>query len=172
MFLLVWSSDKAQQCGQTLEREFDQPVRIVANLEQACQELKANVFFAVLVDQLLCEAWPSQAEFVFQHLGSAAPITVNFAISDLDRIVRAVGTSLEQRKREMQIARRQACSALNADLKDDLTALFLSCGLGLQDATLPGHAAEQIRQIEEIAKHMKQTLLAEDVQEMTTAAHA
>jgi len=172
MFLLVWSSDKAQQCGQTLEREFDQPVRIVANLEQACQELKANVFFAVLIDQLLCEAWPSQAEFIFQHLGSAAPITVNFAISDLDRIVRAVGTSLEQRKREIQIARRQACSALNADLKDDLTALFLSCGLGLQDATLPGHAAEQIRQIEEIAKHMKQTLLAEDVQEMTTAAHA
>jgi len=34
------------------------------------------------------------------------------------------------------------------------------------------HATEKIRRIEEIAKHMKQTLLAEDVQEMTTAAHA
>ena len=172
MLLLAWSSDKAQQCARALEQEFDEPVRIASSLEQASQELKANDFSAVLLDQFLCEAWPSQADFVFQHVGSATPVIVNFAISAMDRIVRTVRASLEQSKREMQMARRQACSALNADLKDDLTALLLSCGLELQDQALPAHAAEQLRRIEAIAKDMQQKLLGVDVKEMTTAAHA
>lgn len=172
MFLLVWSSEKAQQCAQVLEHDFNEPVRIASNLEQAREELKANAFSAVLLDQLLYEAWPNQAEFVFHHLGSAAPVIVNFAISAMDRIVRTVRTSLEQRKREMQVAREQACAALDAELKDSLTAILLSCGLGLQDQPLPAHAAQQIRRIQEIAKDMQQTLLGEDLKEMTTAAHA
>jgi hypothetical protein len=172
MFLLAWSSEKAQQCAQVLERDFNESVRIVSNLEQAREELKANAFSAVLLDQLLYEAWPTQAEFVFQHLGSAAPVIVNFGISSMDRIVRTVHTSLEQRKREMQIARQQACAALDAELKDSVTALLLSCGLGLQDQPLPANAAEQIRRIQEIAKDMQQKLLGEDVRERTTAAHA
>lgn len=172
MFLLVWSSEKAQQCAQVLEHDFNEPVRVVSNLEQAREELKANAFSAVLLDQLLYEAWPNQAEFVFQHLGSAAPVIVNFGISAMDRIVRTVRTSLEQRKREMQIARQQACTALDAELKDSLTTILLSCGLGLQDQPLPSRAAEQIRRIQEIAKDMQQKLLGEDVRERTTAAHA
>lgn len=172
MLLLAWSSDKAQQCASALEQEFDQPVRIVSSLEQATQQLKANDFSAVLLDQFLCEAWPSQADLVFQHVGSATPVIMNFAISAMDRIVRTVRTSLEQSKREMQMARQQACSALNAGLKDDLTALLLSCGLELQDEALPAHAAEQLRRIEAIAKNMQQKLSGEDVKKFTTAAHA
>ena len=172
MFLLVWSSEKAQQCARVLEHDFNEPVRIVPNFDQAREELNTNAFSAVLLDQLLYEAWPSQAEFVFQHLGSAAPVIVNFGISTTDRVVRTVHTSLEQRRREMQIARQQACVALNAELKDNVTALLLSCGMGLQDQLLPAHTAEQIRRIQEIAKNMQRKLLGEDVKEMTTAAHA
>ena len=171
MFLLLWSSDKAQLCAQSLEREFDQPVRIVASLDQACEELKANVYSAVLVDQLQYESWPGQADFLFQHVGSAAPVVVNFGVCAIDRVVRTVRTSLERRSREMEIARQNACLALNAALKDDLTALFLSCGIGLQDPTLSVHAAEQMRRIEQIGKGMQQKLSVEDAR-ITAAAHA
>src|SRR5690348_3507653 len=100
MILLIWSSERAHDCAKAMEHALQQPVRIVPTLEEGCQELQSDTFSAVLLDQWLCEAAPAKADFLFQHLGGAVPIPVNFAISAVDRVVRAVRAALEHRTRE------------------------------------------------------------------------
>jgi len=134
-------------------------------------ELKSGGFSAVLLDQWIYENTPAKADFVFQHVGSAAPVIVNFAISSTDRVVRTVRTCLEQRNRETQVARRQACLALRAELKDELTALALCCGTCLQDPALTPHAVERIKHIEEIGHEIEQKLQAKEQKEAMAAAH-
>ena len=172
MILLIWSAERAVECAQVIERTLDQPVRIVSNLDNACEELKSGMYSAVLVDQWIYENSPSKADFVFQHLGSAAAIIVNFAISANDRVVRTVKTSLEQRRREMEMARRQACSALNLELKDELTALALCCGSCLDDPTLPAAAVEQLKRIDQIGKEIERKLQPEQKREAVAGAQA
>jgi len=172
MILLIWSSERAKECVETIQHALDRPVQIASNLEEASAELKAHTFSAVLLDQSLCEASPLQADSLLQHLGSAAPVIVNFAISNLDRVVRTVRTALAQRRREMQIARTEARSMLRKELNDELSALFLVCETGLQDPTLNAHTLEQMKQIDEIGKHIRQKLQAEKAEEIASAAHA
>ena len=171
MILLIWSSERAAGCAQTIEGALDQPVRTVSSLDQACEELKSGSFSAVLLDQWIYENTPAKADFVFQHLGSAAPVIVNFAISSIDRVVRTARTCLEQRNREIQVARRQACLALRGELKDELTALALCCGTCLQDPALTPKAAERIKHIENIGHEIEHKLQAEEQNEAMAAAH-
>jgi hypothetical protein len=154
-----------------MERELDRPVRIASNLEDASAELKASTFSAVLLDQSLYEALPLQIDSVLQHLGSAAPIIVNFAISNLDRVVRTVRIALAQRRREIQMARLEACAKLRNELNDDLSALILVCETGLQDPTLNPQTVEQMKHIDEIGKNIRQKLEAEK-REIAAAACA
>jgi hypothetical protein len=154
-----------------MERELDRPVRIASNLEDACAELKASTFSAVLLDQSLYEALPLQIDSVLQHLGSAAPVIVNFAISNLDRVVRTVRIALAQRRREIQMARLEACAKLRNELNDDLSALILVCETGLQDPTLNPQTVEQMKHIDEIGKNIRQKLEAEK-REIAAAACA
>jgi hypothetical protein len=172
MILLIWSSERAQDCAKAVEQAFQQPVRIVSSLEQASEELMAGTFSAVLLDQWACETTPAKADFVFQHLGGAVPVTVNFAISAVDRVVRAVRTALEHRNRETHLARQNACAILRAELKDDVTALLLSCGIALQEPTLTETAAERVKMIEEVANQIRRKLLASEGDQASCAAHA
>jgi hypothetical protein len=162
MILLIWSSEKAPACARVLEHGLEQPVRIVSNLDQACEELKAASFLAVLLDQGTYEGSPSKADFVFQYLGAATAVVVNFAITGIDRVVRMVRIALNQRNCEMRRARQIACSLLKAELKDDITALLLCCGIAIQDPTLTPQASEHVKKIEEIANQIRKTLLTED----------
>ena len=172
MILLIWSSERAQDCAKAIEHAFERPVRIVSNLERGCEELQSGTFSAVLLDQWICEAAPAKADFLFQHLGSTVPVTVNFAISAVDRVVRVVRAALEHRNRETHLARQNACSILRAELKDDVTALLLSVGIALQEATLKEQAAERVRKIEEVAHHIRRKLLASEGEPSSSAAHA
>lgn len=170
MILLIWPTERAAECAQVIERTLDQPVRIVPNLDDACEELKSGMYSAVLLDQWIYENSPSKAEFVFQHLGSAAAIIVNFAISASDRVVRTVRTSLEQRKREMERARLQACAELNGELKEKLTALALCCGTCLDEPTLSAQAVEQLKRIQQIGKEIELKLRPEQKREAVAGA--
>jgi hypothetical protein len=172
MILLIWSSDRAQECANAIEGEFEQPVRIVSNLDQACEALKSSSFSAVLLDQWMYEGSPGKADLVFQHLGAAVPVIVNFATNAMDRVVRTLRSALEQRKREMNAARQNARVLLLGELKDELTALLLACGMALREPALSAQASGQIRTIEEIANRIRQKLLAEKENQASVAARA
>ena len=171
MILLVWSSERSRDCAKALELAFQQPVQTVPNFEQACEKLKSNTFAAVLVDQSGCENAPGQADFLFQHLGGAVPVVVNFAISGVDRVVRSTRAALEHRVRETFLARQNARAILRSELKDNVTALLLCCGIALQEPGLTETAVLRFKQVEEIANELRRKLLAAD-EKQATAAHA
>jgi hypothetical protein len=162
MILLIWSSDRAQDCARAIERAFQRQVRVVSNLQQACAHLQSEEYSAVLVDQWITEAEPGQADFLFHHLGTAAPVFVNFGISGVERIVRELRAALNRRGRETMLARHNARVALRNELKDEVTALLLCCGIALSEPGLDEATVARLQTIDEVANKIKEKLTISD----------
>jgi hypothetical protein len=47
---------------------------------------------------------------------------------------------------------------MRAELKDDVTALLLSCGIALSEPGIPSSTKSHLEKIEGLAKHMKEKL--------------
>ena len=162
MILLIWSSERAQDCAAAIERAFQQPVRVVASLPEACDRLQNEEYSAVLIDQWITEGEPGQADYLFHHLGTAAPVFVNFGISGIERIVRELRAAFNRRGREHMLARHNARITLRDELKDDLTALLLSCGMALGEPGLNEATVSRLRNIEDAANRIRYKLAASD----------
>jgi hypothetical protein len=158
MILLIWSSDRAQDCARAIERAFQRQVRVVSDLQQACEHLLTEEYSAVLIDQWITEVEPGQADFLFHHLGTAAPVFVNFGISGVERIVRELRAALNRRGRETMLARHNARIALRNELKDEVTALLLSCGIALSEPGPDETTLTRLRCINEVANRIKDKL--------------
>lgn len=116
----------------------------------------------MLVDQWLTEADPAQADFLFHHLGTAAPVFVNFGISGVERVVRELRAAFNRRGRETMLARHNARIVLHNELKDDVTAILLACGMALAEPGLTESALARIRSIDEAANRIKEKLAVEE----------
>ena len=162
MILLIWSSERAQDCARAIESMFQQPVKVVSTLEQASKALQAEEFSAVLVDQWITEAEPGQADYLIHHLGGAGPVFVNFGISGIERILRELRAALNHRSRETILAQQNARTVLWNSLKDDVTALLLCCGVILDDPALDRGVAVRVKTIETVAGRIKEKLAAEE----------
>ena len=158
MILLVWSSERAQDCARAIEETFQQRVHVAPTLLEGCEHLKLEEYAAVLVDQWITEVEPGQADYLFHHLGTAVPVFVNFGISGVERILRELRAAFNRRGRETMLARHHARLALRNELKDDVTALLLSCGLAMAEPGLSETAILRLKQAEEAANQIKSKL--------------
>ena len=122
---------------------------MASSLHQGCERLRSDEFSAVIVDQWVTEAEPEPTSVLFDHLGPAVPVFVNFGISGVERILRELRAALSRRGREMVL-----------ELKDDVTALLLSCDVALGECT--GTAAERITKIKELAYQLRNKLAVSD----------
>ena len=84
--------------------------------------------------------------------------TVNFAISGIDRIVRDTKTALARRQREELVARRSAERAIWSELREDVTAMLLSCDLALAVPNVPTSALEKLRSVHDLACQIRTRL--------------
>jgi hypothetical protein len=82
--------------------------RSCPGLPVASNKLREREYDAVILDQFLMKAEPEESDQLLQHLGTATPVYVNFAISGVERVVRETRTSLARRQREEQVARKSA----------------------------------------------------------------
>jgi len=119
----------------------------------------------------MTDAEPGQADFLFHHLGTTAPVFVNFGVSGVERIVRELRAAFNRRERETMLARQNARIAVRDELKDDVTALLLSCGIALNEPDLGESILARLRTIEEIASKIKEKLtVSEEESSSATAA--
>ena len=162
MILLITPSGRGQECGKALEEATSQPVHVAESLRQAVIRLRAEEYSAVVIDQCLLELEPDQSEMVLQHIGTAIPVHINFAISGIERVVRELRAALHRRKREELVARQAAEQVLCSELKDAVTAMLLSCELALQVPNLPVPAAEKIRTVHQLARELRTRLAHSD----------
>jgi hypothetical protein len=172
MILLIWASQRAADCAKAIEQTFQQPVKCVSTLAQGCTSLQEEEFAAVLVDPWIADADPVQADYLIHHLGGAALVFVNFAISGVERVLREVRAAFHRHSREVMLAHENARILLWDTLKDDLTAILLCCGVIREDPAISGGVEVRVKTIEEIACRMKDKLAATEKAAQTHAAHA
>jgi len=107
-------------------------------------------------------AEPDEGEPMPQHLGAAFPVNVNCAISSIERTVREGRSALSRRVREEEIARASAARAIWSELKEDITAILLSCDLLVASNELPATMASKIQIIHDLATRMRGKLAPSD----------
>ena len=170
MILLIWSSERAKDCARLIEDTFQQRVQVAATLHEGCDRLRLEDYAAVLVDQWITEVEPGQADYLFHHLGTAVPVFVNFGISGMERVLRELRAAFNRRGRETMLARHNARLALRNELKDDVTALLLSCGLVLEEPGVNEAVVARLKQVEQAAIQIKSKLALSGGEENTVAA--
>lgn len=158
MILLVWASEKAREIAPAIAERLKQEVRIAANLQKGCELLRGGGYSAVLVDQWISEAEPARTDLLFECLGDAVPLFINFAINNQERVLRELRAALQRRERESALVRQSAQVALRDELKDDVTALLLSCGVAMRESGLTETVNVRLQQIKQVADQIQSRL--------------
>ena len=160
MILLITSSVRSQECAHAIQAATGHPTHAASTLREAGSKLREQEYLAVIIDQFLLEAEPDESDQMLQHLGTAIPVYVNFAISGVERVVREIRTALSRRQREEQVARRSAEQAMWSELKESVTALLLSCDLALSVPGVPAPAVDKLRVMHDLACQIRERLAA------------
>ena len=129
MLLVITPSAKARGCAQAIQQVTSEETHVAANSSQALARLRAQEYVAVLIDQAFLETEPVESDMVLEHIGTAVPVHVNFAINNMDRVARELRAALQRHQKEVRLVRQEVQHALRNELKGTVTALLLSCEL-------------------------------------------
>ncbi len=155
MILLITPSERGQQCADFLQGATGEQTQWAKDLQGAVQHLREQTYSAVVIDQFLLETEPEQGEQLIEHVGTAFPVHINFAVTGMERLLREVRSALHRRKREESAARRSVAEQMRCEMRETLTALLLSCELAMSVPGLPVPAAERIRSIDTLARELR-----------------
>jgi hypothetical protein len=158
MILLISALAKAHAWARALQDASNEGVTVCASSAEAVVTLQAQEFSAVIFDQQLLDADPDEGRTMLKHIGAAAPVYVNFAISAMGRVVRDLRSALHRRKRELAAAKREAEQTLRNELNSTVTALLLSCQMARQGPDLPASAETRMQDVEALARQVSARL--------------
>lgn len=155
MILLITPSARGLECAASLKADTGNETHWAESLQQAMVQLREQSYTAVVIDQFLLENEPSESDLVLDHLGTAFPVYLNFAVSGMERLLREVRSALHRRKREETQARRSVEEQFRSEMCESLTVMLLSCELAMSVPNVPIPAAEKIRTIDNLAREMR-----------------
>lgn len=155
MILLNTPSASGPQCAESLRSATGQETHWAQTLQEAASRLREQTYSAAVIDQFLLETEPDESDQMLEHLGTAFPVYVNFAVTGMDRLVREVRAALHRRKREETAARRAVSEQMHSEMRETLTAMLLSCELAMSVPDVPRPAVERIRTIDNLARELR-----------------
>jgi hypothetical protein len=155
MILLITPSARGQECAATLKESTGYETHWAENLQLAVARLREQSYVAAIIDQFLVESEPNESDQLIEHLETAFPVYINFAISGMERLVREVRSALHRRKREELQARRSVEQQFRSEMCESLTAMLLSCELAMSVPNVPSPAAEKILAVDNLAREMR-----------------
>jgi hypothetical protein len=158
MILLITPSARGLECANTLKDATGRDTHWAENLQQALTRLREQSYSAVVIDQFLMESEPAESDQLLEHLGTAFPVYLSFAVSGMERLVREARSALHRRQREEIQARRSVEEQIRGEMFESLTAMLLSCDLAMAVPGVPPPAAEKIRVIDHLARDLRQRL--------------
>lgn len=124
-------------------------------VQEATTRLRERPYSAAIIDQFVLETEPDESDQMIEHLGTAYPVYINFAVTGLDRLVREVRSALHRRNREELAARRAVAEQMQSEMRETLTVMLLSCELAMSVPDVPLLAAEKIRTIDTLARELR-----------------
>src|SRR5579863_6606640 len=137
MILLITPSARGLECAASLKADTGNETHWAESLHHAMVQLREQSYSAVVLDQFLLENEPSESDLVLDHLGTAFPVYLNFAVSGMERLLREVRSALHRRKREETQARRSVEEQFRSEMCESLTVMLLSCELAMSVPTSP-----------------------------------
>src|SRR5579871_3347989 len=99
MILMITPSSRVQECAPALQEATSEATKVVGSLQQAGLLLREEEYSAVVIDQALIEVEPEESDLLLNHLGTAVPVYINFAISGVERVQRELRVALERHKK-------------------------------------------------------------------------
>jgi hypothetical protein len=155
MLLVITPSAKALGSVQAIQQVTSEETHVVATSSQALAQLRAREYVAVLIDQAFMETEPVESDMVLEHIGTAVPVHVNFAINGMDRVARELRAALRRHEKQVLLVRQEVKQTLRNELKSTITALLLSCEMALQIPDLQSGAESRMRTVHELAQEMR-----------------
>ena len=155
MILLITTSASGPECAESLHAATGLETHWAQSLQGAVTRLREQTYAAVVLDQFLLETEPDESDQMIEHLGTAFPVYVNFAVTGMERLVREVRSALHRRKREEGAARRAVAAQMQSEMRETLTAMLLSCELAMSVPDVPHPAVEKIRAIDNLARELR-----------------
>jgi len=155
MILLITPSARGQECADSLHAATGRETHWAHSLQEGATRLREQTYSAAVIDQFLLETEPEESDQMIEHLGTAFPVYVNFAVTGMDRLLREVRSALHRRKREESAARRAVVAQMRSEMCETLTAMLLSCELAMSVPDVPSPATEKIRAINSLARELR-----------------
>jgi hypothetical protein len=134
------------------------PVKVAANQRAGMTELRHRDFSVVVVDDCTAEANPAATEMLWQSLGMAVPVQINFAFHGGSRLAREVQAAIGRREQQQVQAMRAAASLLESELKSTVTGLLLQSQLALAEPEVTPKIAGKLELVAELASSLRRTL--------------
>jgi signal transduction histidine kinase len=155
MILLITTSASGPECAESLQAATGLETHWAQSLQEAATRLREQTYDAAVLDQFLLETEPDGSDQMIEHLGTAFPVYINFAVTGMERLVREVRSALHRRKREEGAARRAVAAQMQSEMRETLTAMLLSCELAMSVPDVPHPAVEKIRVIDNLARELR-----------------
>lgn len=155
MILLITPQSRGPELVAEIFAATSQETHWAQSVQDAATRLREHSYSAAVIDQFLLETEPEESDQMIEHLGTAFPVYINFAVSGLDRLLREVRSALHRRRREEAAARRAIAEQMHSEMRETLTAMLLSCELAMSVPDVPNPAAEKIRAIDILARELR-----------------
>jgi hypothetical protein len=148
------AEDFARSLGGTLGCS----VNVAATHRAGLMALRYRDYSVVVVDDCMAEPNPAAADLLWQSLGMAVPVLINFAFSGGPRLAREVQAAMVRREQQQLLALRAAASRLENELKSTVTGLLLQSQLALAEPELTPELAGKLTLVAELASNLRQRL--------------
>jgi hypothetical protein len=158
MILLITPSQRGAECAAALERACAEDVEHSVSVRAAMASLRSHAFRAVIIDESLMEMEPVLLESMQRNLGTPIPIYVNFALRNMEHLLRDVQAGLRRSESERVIVMRAAVVELQLELKNAIAGILLSSELALAVPGLPRDAEAKLQCVRDLAQGMRQQL--------------
>jgi hypothetical protein len=158
MIIIVSAAANARECALALEKQTGERSVFSSTLRECAHQLQSQEFTAIVLDQGLVDSSAGSMDMMWKRANGAIVVTVNFAISGAERVVREVQAALRRREKERAAARIAATAGLRSELTGAVTGILLSSELALAQPELPAMVVSKLRSVHELALQMKERL--------------
>jgi hypothetical protein len=156
--LIISPMSDAARIAEALSNAVGCPVKVAANQRAGVTELRHQDYSVVVVDDCTAEANPAATEMLWQSLGMAVPVQINFAFHGSHRLAREVQAAIGRREQQQVQALRAAASLLESELKSTVTGLLLQSQLALAEPEVPPKLAGKLELVAELASTLRRRL--------------
>ena len=156
--LIISPMADAPRVADSLASTLGCSVNVASTHRAGLVALRHRDYSVVVVDDCMAEANPAATEVLWQSLGMAVPVQVNFALHGGSRLAREVQAAIGRREQQQVLAMRAAASLLENELKSTVTGLLLQSQLALAEPQLTPKLAGKLELVVELAGSLRRRL--------------